>query len=157
MCKICHGCSSKDAHLLVAAQPERDGEAGTGSRDRSRSPARCSKGRVQASGSCDAGALGEAQRLGDIWAVHAEALHGNAVLSCEYPLASREDEHCFRCFALGSHLLRIREEISSADMPTGGHLWDAGLVLAHWLASLGPEAADFQGKAGTVGPGATYL
>ncbi|CAE7232602.1 eef1akmt3 [Symbiodinium natans] len=57
------------------------------------------------------------------------------------------NEHCFRCFAFHGRLLRIREEISSADMPTGGRLWDAGIFLAHWLASFGPEPVEFKGKA----------
>lgn len=145
-CAVPESVVGQDACLLVAAKTETDSEAGTGSRARSRSPAR-SKCRVQTSASCNDRALPEAQRLGDIWAVHAEALHGDAVLSCEYPLSSREDEHYFRCFTLGSHVLRIREEISSAEMPTGGHLWDAGVVLAHWLTTMGPNAAELRGKA----------
>ncbi|CAJ1458270.1 unnamed protein product, partial [Effrenium voratum] len=56
-------------------------------------------------------------------------------LSCMSMLKTEEEEYSFRRFQLGNYLLSIREEISSADMPTGGRLWDAGIVLAHWLAS----------------------
>eukprot|EP00438_Fugacium_kawagutii_P026278 Skav208232 [mRNA] locus=scaffold2601:146585:147265:+ [translate_table: standard] len=37
-----------------------------------------------------------------------------------------ESEHSFRCFDFAGKVLRIREEISSENMPTGGRLWDAG-------------------------------
>ena len=54
----------------------------------------------------------------------------SAALSClSMPLAENlraESEHSFRCFELEGQLLRIREEMSSEDMPTGGRLWDAG-------------------------------
>eukprot|EP00434_Breviolum_minutum_P000225 symbB.v1.2.000187.t1/scaffold21.1/size436794/6 len=46
----------------------------------------------------------------------------------------QDSEHSFRCFDFKGELLELREELSSEEMPTGGRLWDAGLVLAHWLA-----------------------
>lgn len=48
--------------------------------------------------------------------------------------STEDSEHSFRCFDFKGQLLELREELSSEEMPTGGRLWDAGLVLAHWLA-----------------------
>ena len=75
-----------------------------------------------------------AERLGT-----AQGLQGSGTLSCLAPLRAEGPEgHAFRCFELRGQRLRIREELSSSEMPTGGRIWDAGLTLAHWLAMKEP-------------------
>ena len=152
--------SREDARLLVAAMPG-GGGGEVDDRSRSRSPPRASKCRVQPCLPDAVPSLPQVQRLdGNLWALNAQSLRGEALMSCEsMPLGAcgqnghdESNEHCFRCFAFHGRLLRIREEISSADMPTGGRLWDAGIFLAHWLASFGPEPVEFKGKAGLKSP-----
>ncbi|CAK9053401.1 unnamed protein product [Durusdinium trenchii] len=93
--------------------------------------------------------LSPVERLGsDMATLTCKMADWNAALSClSMPLTgNREDEHSFRCFELGGQILRIREEISSEDMPTGGRLWDAGIALAHWLAAKDNDRSRLVGK-----------
>ena len=41
----------------------------------------------------------------------------------------QDSEHSFRCFDFKGELLELREELSSEEMPTGGRLWDAGILV----------------------------
>lgn len=55
---------------------------------------------------------------------------------CTFGNLLQDSEHSFRCFDFKGELLELREELSSEEMPTGGRLWDAGILVLSFKKNM---------------------